>query len=91
MTSETQFDQDAIRKSLHEQVCKLVFTKANGDTRIMHATLKEDLLPEQIDVEEHIQKKKPNPSVLAVWDVDAKGWRSFRWDSLKDFNTEFNV
>ena len=42
--------------------------------------------------EEEIQKKtkKPNPDVLAVYDVNAPGWRSFRWDSVTDFNAEFN-
>jgi hypothetical protein len=43
-------------------------------------------LPAQVDLEEAIQKKKPNPDALAVWDVEANGWRSFRWDSLQDFN-----
>ena len=85
------WDKTEIIDSLHKQICKVIFTKANGDTRIMHCTLKEDELPAQTDLEEHIQKKKPNPDVLAVWDVEAKGWRSFRWDSLKEFKTEFNV
>lgn len=77
--------------SLKNGVCKVVFTKANGDERLMHATLNEELLPPQQDVEEYIQKKKPNPDVLAVWDTDKGGWRSFRWDSVKEFNTEFNL
>lgn len=86
-------DKENVISSLKEQVCKVVFTKANGDTRVMHATLKESMLPEQIDLEESVQKKskKPNPNVLAVFDVEAKGWRSFRWDSIKEFSTEFNV
>lgn len=88
-----KIDKDNVVKSLKNGVCKVVFTKANGDNRVMHATLNESMLPEQIDLEEVIQKKtkKPNPNVLAVFDVEAKGWRSFRWDSLKEFNTEFNV
>ena len=87
------WDKEAIINDLHQKVCKVVFTKVNGDTRVMHATLNESLLPQQVDLEEHIQKKtkKPNPDVLAVYDVDANGWRSFRWDSLKDFNTEYNA
>jgi esterase/lipase superfamily enzyme len=80
-----------MKDSLHQGICKVVFTKKNGDERIMHCTLQESMLPEQIDVEELIQKKKPNPDVLAVWDVEAKGWRSFRWDTIKDFSTEFNL
>jgi esterase/lipase superfamily enzyme len=82
---------DEMKDSLHKGICKVVFTKKNGDERIMHCTLQESMLPEQVDVEELIQKKKPNPDVLAVWDVEAKGWRSFRWDTIKDFSTEFNL
>ena len=80
-----------MKDSVHKGICKVVFTKKNGDERIMHCTLQESMLPEQVDVEELIQKKKPNPDVLAVWDVEAKGWRSFRWDTIKDFSTEFNL
>lgn len=64
------------------------FTKVNGEQRVMHCTLQESMLPAQIDVEEAIQKKKPNPDVLAVWDIQSEGWRSFRWDSLKTVNGE---
>jgi len=56
-------DKDNVVASLKKQVCKVVFTKANGDERVMHATLNEELLPPQQDVEEYIQKKKPNPKL----------------------------
>jgi hypothetical protein len=46
------------------------------------------MLPPQKDIEEQIQKKKPNNDVLAVYDTKAPGWRSFRWDSLKEFNNQ---
>lgn len=82
------FNKEDIVKQLHESVCTVTFTKVNGEERVMSCTLKESLLPAQTDVEEHIQKKKPNPDVLAVWDTVAEGWRSFRWDSLKDFKME---
>ena len=83
-------NQQEIKNALHEGVCTVTFTKVNGDERVMHCTLKEDLLPAQVDVEEVIEKKTktPNPDVLAVYDVKASGWRSFRWDALKDFSTE---
>lgn len=82
-----QQEQQEVKNALQERVCTVTFTKVNGDERVMACTLKTDLLPEQTDVEEHIEKKvkTPNPSVLAVYDVTAKGWRSFRWDSMKDF------
>jgi len=84
-------DKEDITKKLHEGICKIIFTKANGDTRIMHCSLNESLLPEQIDLEEAVQKKTPNPDVLAVWDVENSGWRSFRWDSVKEFSAEHNL
>ena len=86
-------DKTFVIGALKEKVCKIEFTKKNGDARVMHATLNEAMLPKQIDVEEVIQKKekKPNPDVLAVYDIDAPGWRSFRWDSVTNFNAEFNL
>ena len=84
-------DKEDVKQKLHEGICKIVFTKANGDTRVMHCALNEALLPEQIDLEEVVQKKAPNPEVLAVWDVENSGWRSFRWDSVKEFSAEHNL
>ena len=31
-------------------------------------------------------KKKVNPDVQAVYDIEAQGWRSFRWDSVQTVN-----
>jgi CMP-N-acetylneuraminic acid synthetase len=83
-------NQQEMKNALHENVCTVTFTKVNGDERVMRCTLKTDLLPAQQDIEEAIEKKskKPNPDVLAVYDLNAAGWRSFRWDKLKDFKVE---
>tara|TARA_Y100000389_G_C17156594_1_gene362254 strand:- start:220 stop:486 length:267 start_codon:yes stop_codon:yes gene_type:complete len=87
----TELNKDQIIEDLKNTIGKIVFTKVNGDERVMFATLNENMLPKQIDVEEAIQKKKPNPDVLAVYDVKAPGWRSFRWDSLKSFEVSSNL
>jgi hypothetical protein len=81
-------NKDKLKKALHHGLVEVTFTKVNGDTRIMTCTLKEDLFPQQIDIEEHIEKKskKANPDVLAVYDIKAEGWRSFRWDNLISYN-----
>jgi hypothetical protein len=34
--------------------------------------------------EEGAVKRPENPDVLAVWDMDNNGWRSFRIDSVKE-------
>jgi len=84
-----EINKEQIIADLKEGICNITFTKVNGDKREMRCTLKESLLPEQKDLEEEIQKKtkKPNVDVLAVFDIEAKGWRSFRWDSLTEYAT----
>lgn len=81
-------EKSEVMNLLHEGEVLVHFEKADGTMRNMLATLKEELLPEQIDIEEEIQKKKPNPDVLAVWDTENQGWRSFRWDRLVKVNGE---
>lgn len=88
---EAEWNKEELIKALHENICVVTFTKKNGEERVMSCTLSEEILPEQIDIEEAIQKKKPNPDVMAVWDTDIGAWRSFRWDSLKDFKKEIKL
>lgn len=82
-------ETDAMKKSLRESVCKVTFTKVNGEKRVMHCTLNETMIPPV--TAEGKQTKKENPEVQPVYDVEAQGWRSFRWDSLIEFTKEINV
>ena len=81
-------DKDTIKNALHEKICKVTFTKINGDERIMYCTLNESMIPSDI-TSETTRSKTENPAVQPVYDVNAPGWRSFRWDSIKDFTSEF--
>lgn len=81
-----EVNKEELINFLKDAICEVTFQKVNGDTRIMKCTLNESELPPQVDVEEHIQKKTPNENVLAVWDVESKGWRSFRWDSIIEWH-----
>jgi esterase/lipase superfamily enzyme len=83
--------KEAMIDALRTGICVVTFTKKNGEERVMSCTLNEEFLPEQIDLEEAVQKKVPNLAALAVWDTDIGAWRSFRWDSLKDFKKEINL
>ena len=84
-------NKNDIIESLKNNICKIVFTKANGDERVMSCTLNEDILPEIVkEIEEKAPREK-NKDALAVWDTDKGAWRSFRWDSLKEFKTEVNL
>lgn len=65
---------------LHEGIIDITFTKVNGEQRRMLATLNEALIPMDFRATESNRKKSPD--VQAVYDVEADGWRSFRWDSI---------
>lgn len=60
------------------------FTKADGTARAMKCTLDENIVPKNTTPKaEGAVERKKSPDVLAVYDVENSGWRSFRWDSIK--------
>ena len=63
---------------LEQNVVEVTFTKKDGTERVMNCTLLEDYLPETTGA-----GRSAGSDALAVFDVDADGWRSFRWDSIK--------
>lgn len=79
------YDRDGILKDLREGVAEITFTKVNGDQRVMRCTLRSDLLPpsykEEKDQEQTFHQQ--NPEVIAAWDVQKGGWRSFRVNSVE--------
>lgn len=87
--SNSSWQNEYLKKVLHEGIVKVKFVKRDGSERDMICTLKADLLP-QTDLEEQIEKKKPNPDALAVWDVEKGAWRSFRYDSIIGFSEKYN-
>lgn len=59
---------------------RITFIKSDGTTRVMNCTLQEDVVPV---IEKKTERTKaPNDEVLPVYDLDAKGFRSFRLDSI---------
>lgn len=72
---------EVLRKGYHE----IVFEKLNGEQRSMKATIDAELIPNENTTEKKREKKK-NPDICEVYDIEAKGWRSFRWDNLKKLN-----
>ena len=86
--NNTSWRNDYLKTALHNGVVEVLFLKKDGTERRLICTLKADLLPAQTDLEEAVQKKTPNPDVLAVWDTENQGWRSFRWDSIIGFTEQ---
>jgi hypothetical protein len=67
-----------LRNQLQKEILEVTFTKVNGDKRIMNCTLIEGVAPSSINLNKDTPERKVNEEVLSVWDIDAKGWRSFR-------------
>jgi hypothetical protein len=86
--NETSWRNNYLKELLQTKTVRVVFLKKDGSERSMLCTLRSDVLPQQTDLEEAVQKKTPNPDVLAVWDVESNGWRSFRYDSIIGFTEE---
>ena len=71
---------------LKQNVLVVDFTKLDGAKRVMTCTLREDMkpLPEKKEPLSQEKVRKVSDAVVSVWDVNAKGWRSFRYDRIKN-------
>ena len=74
--------QEELNKLLREDIYTVTFLKLDGDERVMTCTKSFNIIPE-----EHQPKtdKEPKQGTVTVWDLNAKGWRSFRYDRVKKF------
>jgi len=92
MTKNDVFDtsesKNWLKSVLTEQVATVTFTKKDGTERILKCTLNSNTIPTQFAPKEDSTRAK-NDEVLAVFDVESQGWRSFRWDSVK--RVEFSL
>ena len=75
----------------------VVFTKKDGTERVMLCTTNESLVPQilhetntdnSVDFPAPKKEKKVNEEVMPVYDLEAKAWKSFRWDSIKQVRFE---
>ena len=72
----------SLKELLKTNVVSINFKKVDGTDRTILCTLKEDELPKAENKE---PKKAVNESVLPVWDLEKKSFRSFRVDSVVDY------
>ena len=80
--------RDELKILLAQNVLVVDFTKLNGDKRVMTCTLREDIKPRATKDDTMSLKKvrEVTEAVVSVWDVNAKGWRSFRYDRVNSVN-----
>ena len=83
----SNYDRQNVINDLKQTVCEVTFIKVNGERRIMRCTLDPRYLPpityEQVNHLEEQHAKPENQAVIAAWDVEKGGWRSFRVDSIE--------
>lgn len=83
-------DKKNLVSKLQSGIVKVDFTKLNGDSRIMRCTLETKRLPPAMTI---LFDTRPaiDPTLMesiAVWDMDKREWRSFRFDTVKSFEAE---
>jgi len=71
---------------LKEKIVEVTFTKLDGEERVMPCTLIESHLPPAKKEDPITQKKvrQISDKVIVAWAVESKGFRSFRYDRIKN-------
>ena len=80
-----KYTRSGLLDMLHAGYTNVTFTKVDGTVRVMECTLRTDLIPpapEPADPAKPKRAVKKNDDVVAVYDTENKGWRSFRIDSV---------
>jgi hypothetical protein len=81
------FAKDYLKSNLERNVLRITFTKVNGTTRVMDATLKPEYIgnykrkyPYDYNVSVHdlCNGITENPENISVWSVADKDWRSLK-------------
>ena len=78
-----------LKSLLQSEVVTLTFTKKDGSERVMQATLSESRIPSSGNVTESAGTRIFWSEAQPVYDIEANGWRCFRWDSLSKI--EFSI
>ena len=72
---------DNLWEELTTKVLKVTFKKLNGDTRVLTCTISPTFIPEKM-AESEVENATKN--LVNVWDIEAKGWRSFHYDRVEN-------
>ena len=77
--------REELMEMLHKEVVEVTFLKLDGAERKMPCTLIPSFLPAATKEDPLTQKKvrEISDKVVAVWAIESKGFRSFRYDRVK--------
>ena len=82
--NKQMLEKTQIVESLHQGVCEVVFTKADGSERILRCTRSTSIAP-IANPKTLLTEDGSGPDVIPVWDMDAAQWRSFNVNTIKSF------
>lgn len=71
--------EEKLLEMLKEDILVVTFNKLDGDQRVMTCTKKYSFIPEEFHPKGETQTK---PGLFNVYDVYAKGWRSFHYSRV---------
>jgi hypothetical protein len=74
-----------MKEELNKGICEVTFTKKNGEERVMPCTLVFDSIPEEYHPKGTGKSSGVSQDTIAVWCINKEGWRSFRVDSVTNF------
>lgn len=73
---------DRLKDIMRKQTVTITFTKKDGTERVMRCTLDPAKLPVQENTNSNTNRKV-STETMAVFDLDAQGWRSFTKTAVK--------
>lgn len=82
---ETIVEYKTIKEELNKGICEVTFTKKNGEERVMPCTLDFEHIPKESHPKGTGTARHQSQDTIAVWCMDKEGWRSFRVDSVTNF------
>lgn len=83
MTEEEKIE---LKETLKRDTVTVLFEKADGSLRTMKCTLDPKILPQPVASDEEVNRNRaPNEEVQVVWDIESNGFRSFRYDRVKEY------
>ncbi len=82
----TELARNEMIDLLQMSVCKIKFTKMDGDLRVMEATLK----PTEIPDGQVPPQQDSDSAWITVWSVKDEGWRSLSANEVLEFEPDLS-
>lgn len=89
-----EYTRETFLEHLATRLCNVTFNKKDGTRREMQCTRNPKFIPSEFHPKQHAEDietprviRKENLEAIAVFDYSSNAWRSFRIDSVINFNS----